>query len=128
MVTAVTSGVKISVVTEYRDYHSNPHNSLYLFSYQITIENTNDFAVQLLRRNWHIQDSNGEKREVDGEGVVGQQPIIEPGCKFEYDSACNLNSDMGSMYGSYTFQKVLDGTTFEVDIPEFQMLVPYRMN
>lgn len=128
MVTAVTAGIKISVATEYREYHSNPHNFLYLFSYHITIENMNDFSVQLLRRSWQINDSNGETREVEGEGVIGQQPIIEPGNTFEYESACNLNTDMGAMLGSYTFQRVLDGDLFDVDIPEFQMEVPFRMN
>lgn len=128
MVTAVTSGIKITVNTEYREDHSNPHNYLYLFSYHVTIENLNDFSVQLLRRHWKITDSNSDYREVKGDGVIGQQPVIEPGQSYEYESACNLNTDTGKMHGHYTFQKVLDGMLFEVEIPEFYMVAPYRLN
>jgi len=67
-------------------------------------------------------------REVEGEGVVGQQPILEPGQKHQYVSGCNLRSGFGKMFGTYLMEKVVDGTEFEVAIPEFNMVVPYLMN
>jgi ApaG protein len=128
MVTKVTEGIKISVETQYRDDYSNPHNFHYLFSYKITIENQNEFAVQLMRRHWYINDSSGDYREVEGEGVVGQQPILENGDVYEYESACNLTTDIGTMRGEYLFKRTFDEQIFKVNIPEFKMVVPYRMN
>ena len=128
MVTKVTEGVKISVATKYRDDYSNPHNFHYLFSYRITIENQNDYTVQLLKRHWYINDSSGEYREVEGEGVVGQQPVLKPGEVYEYESACNLTTDIGSMKGVYLFQREFDGMNFKVNVPEFKMIVPFRLN
>ena len=79
MVTKITDGVKISVETVYQPEYSNPANNHFMFAYKITIENLTDYTVQLMRRHWYIFDSNGTHREVEGEGVVGQQPVIDPG-------------------------------------------------
>ena len=128
MVTAVTQGIKITVETSYRELYSNPLNRQFLFSYRVHIENQNDYTVQLRRRQWHIFDSAGEIREVEGEGVVGQQPIIEPGEKYEYESACNLMTDIGKMHGYYLMEKIIDGQQFHVKIPEFRMVAPNRLN
>ncbi len=128
MVTAITQGVKISVETDYQDEYSNPANEHFMFSYQINIENLSDYAVQLKRRQWFIFDSNGSQREVEGEGVVGLQPIIEPGKSHTYISGCHLSTDMGSMSGNYLMQRLADDTEFIVDIPEFNLIVPYRLN
>lgn len=128
MVTQITSGVKISVETVYQPEYSNPANEHFMFAYQICIENLSEYTVQLLRRHWHIFDSYGSKREVEGEGVVGEQPIIEPGEKHIYVSGCNLKTDMGSMQGTYLMQRLIDDQLFEVDIPAFQLIAPYRMN
>ena len=128
MVTQITSGVKVSVETIYQPEYSNPANEHFMFAYQICIENLGDYSVQLLRRHWHIFDSNGSRREVEGEGVVGEQPVIEPGEKHIYVSGCNLKTDMGSMKGSYLMQRLIDEQLFEVEIPEFQLIAPYRMN
>jgi len=128
MVTAITLGVKISVETTYQDEHSSPANEHFMFAYRITIENLTDYTVQLKRRQWFIFDSNGIQREVEGEGVVGEQPIIEPGERHSYVSACNLNTDMGSMSGNYLMNRLADGKDFIVDIPEFELIVPYRLN
>jgi len=128
MVTAITQGVKISVETDYQDEYSNPANEHFMFSYQINIENLSDYAIQLKRRQWFIFDSNGSQREVEGEGVVGLQPIIEPGQSHSYVSGCHLSTDMGSMSGNYLMQRLADDTEFIVDIPEFNLIVPYRMN
>ena len=128
MVTAITSGIKISVDTSYKELYSNPYNFQYLFAYKVRIENQNDFGVQLLRRHWTIFDSSGEIREVDGDGVIGQQPILAPGDAYEYESACNLVTDMGKMSGTYLMESVIDGEHFVVTIPEFQLSPPYRLN
>lgn len=128
MVTEVTEGVKVSVTTQFMEDYSNPENDYYIFSYKIRIENQNPFTVQLLHRHWEIWDSLSGKRLVDGEGVVGQQPILESGEIYHYESACNLDSEIGSMKGIYTFKRVLDGSRFVVAIPVFYMEVPIRKN
>lgn len=128
MVTAITQGVKISVETMYQDEHSNPANEHFVFAYRINIENLTDYTIQLKRRQWFIFDSNGIQREVEGEGVVGLQPVIEPGESHSYVSGCNLTTDMGSMSGNYLMTRLADDTDFTVDIPEFNLIVPYRLN
>lgn len=128
MTTDVHQGIKISVDTTYRDDYSIPGQNHYLFSYTIQIENMNEFPVQLLRRHWHIKDSVGENREVEGEGVVGEQPILYPGEMHSYQSACNLKTDLGSMRGTYLFKNLLTEEYFNARIPEFQMGVPFRLN
>jgi len=128
MVTAITQDVKISVETIYQDEHSNPANEHYMFAYRIEIENLSDYSIQLMRRRWIIFDSNGSVREVEGEGVVGIQPVIEPGKNYAYVSGCNLKTDIGSMKGNYTMTRLVDDTPFIVDIPEFQLIVPYKLN
>lgn len=128
MVTAITQGVKISVETIYQDEHSNPANEHFMFAYRIDIENLSDFAVQLMRRKWTIFDSNGSLREVEGEGVVGVQPVIESGESYTYVSGCNLKTDLGSMKGYYSMVRLVDNTPFKVEIPEFELIVPYKLN
>jgi len=128
MVNLVTNGIKVTVETTFNKAFSKPHTGYNLFNYQVTLINQSDYTVQLLRRHWYIVDSNGEHIEVEGEGVVGQQPELEPGESYTYESACNLISDMGRMYGTYSFIRKIDDKLFKVSIPEFQMIVPYRMN
>lgn len=128
MVTAITQDVKISVETMYQDDYSNPANEQYMFAYRIEIENLSDYTIQLKRRKWFIFDSNGSKREVEGEGVVGLQPIIEPHSSHAYVSGCQLATEIGSMKGHYYMSRVVDATEFEVDIPEFQLIASYRLN
>ncbi|GAA4459728.1 Co2+/Mg2+ efflux protein ApaG [Nibrella saemangeumensis] len=128
MVTAVTEGIKVSVKTEYQSEYSSPLQAHYVFTYRITIENASENTIQLLRRHWLIYDSNGSVREVEGEGVVGQQPVLEPGEVHEYVSGCNLRSSMGKMVGTYLIERVMDGKRVRVAIPEFMMVVPYKLN
>ncbi|MET4138609.1 Co2+/Mg2+ efflux protein ApaG [Pedobacter sp. UYP1] len=128
MVTAITQGVKISVDTVYQEEYSNPEKEHFMFAYQISVENLSDYSIQLMRRQWFIFDSNGTQREVEGEGVVGIQPVIEPGESYSYVSGCNLTTDMGSMSGNYLMHRIADESDFTVDIPEFQLIVPYRLN
>jgi ApaG protein len=128
MVAKITEGVKVSVSTEYQSDYSNPPQNHFVFTYKILIENFSDYTVQLLRRHWHIHDAQSETREVIGEGVVGMQPVLEPGEQHEYISGCNLKSGIGKMVGTYTMQRIVDGKLFEVNIPEFTMIAPYRLN
>lgn len=128
MVTAISHGVKISVETLFQDEQSNPENEHFMFAYRIEIENLSDYGIQLLRRKWFIFDSNGTVREVEGEGVVGEQPIIEPGKSYVYVSGCNLKTEIGSMKGHYVMQRLVDETNFNVDIPAFELIVPYKLN
>jgi ApaG protein len=128
MVSKISEGVEISIETFYQSDYSNPVNNEYMFAYRITIENHNAFSVKLLKRQWFIFDSNGEHREVDGEGVVGVQPIIKPNEQFQYVSGCNLRTEMGKMQGYYTMENQHSKESFTVKIPPFEMIVPSKMN
>ena len=128
MVKQVTEGITISVETFYQPDYSNPLNNEYMFAYRITIENNNNFPIRLLRRHWHIQDSNGTHREVEGEGVVGMQPVLAPSETYQYVSGSNLRTEIGKMYGVYQMENQHNKKLFEVSIPEFKMVVPFKMN
>ncbi len=128
MTTEITEGVKVTVLTEFQPEYSSPAQAHYVFTYKISIENCSEYTVQLLRRHWFIYDANGSLREVEGEGVVGQQPVLEPGETHEYISGCNLKTGIGKMKGTYLMERVVDGKQFKVRIPEFTMIVPYRLN
>ncbi len=128
MVSKVTEGVKVSVESFYQPDYSNPVNGEYMFAYRVTIENNNTYPVKLLRRHWYIFDSNAAQREVEGEGVVGVQPQINPGDQYQYISGCNLRTEMGKMHGTYLMQNLTDKQDFEVNIPVFHMVVPFKMN
>ena len=128
MVTEITQGIRVSVETEYQPAYSSPSQYHYVFTYRITIENQSENTIQLLRRHWHIADAGHYTREVEGEGVVGQQPVLEPGESHQYVSGCNLKSGIGKMAGTYLMERVVDGTQFEVAIPEFVMVAPFRLN
>lgn len=128
MVTGITKGVKVSVSTQFKQEYSSPMQYHYVFTYKIHIENQSDYSIQLLSRRWFIFDSNGTVKEVEGEGVVGQQPLLEPGESHEYISGCNLKTGVGKMHGEYTFERLVDGKHFQVTIPEFTMIVPFKLN
>ena len=128
MIAEITQGVKVSVETEYQPSYSSPSQYNYVFTYRITIENKSEFTIQLLRRRWHIFDAGFQAREVEGEGVVGQQPVLEPGQSHQYVSGCNLKSGIGKMVGTYQMERIVDGVKFEVVVPEFTMVAPLRLN
>lgn len=128
MVTQITRGVKISVDTMYQAEFSHPENDHFMFAYKISIENLTDSTIQLVSRRWHIFDSNGSHHEVEGEGVVGLQPVIEPGAFHQYVSGCHLKTEMGTMRGCYFMTSLHDGERFEVEIPTFHLIAPYRLN
>ena len=128
MITQITHGIRVCVIPEFKPEYSLPLKNHYYFSYRISIENKSEFPVKLLGRHWYIYDSSGEHNEVEGEGVVGTQPLIGPNEFFEYESACNLSTDIGKMRGNYLMEQVDTGKQFYVQIPEFKMEAPYKLN
>lgn len=128
MVTEVTAGIKVSVETFYQQAHSNPMQSHFVFAYRITIHNESGEVVRLKRRHWHIVDSDGTRREVEGEGVVGEQPYLGIGETYRYVSGCNLNTEIGKMFGTYLMERSGDKKLFYVRIPQFLMVVPCKLN
>ena len=115
--------VAVSAVPQYIAEQSDPANDGYIFSYTITIENVGTVPAQLISRHWIITDATGEVQEVRGLGVVGHQPLLQPGEKFEYTSGCQLETPVGTMRGSYQMTAV-DGTQFDAEIREFTLAVP----
>lgn len=128
MVKTTTHSIEISVEVKYWPQQSIPRENHYFFIYYITIENKSDYSVQLLRRHWDIFDCVSDIRAVDGEGVIGETPVLEPGGKFEYNSGCNLTTDIGYMKGFYIMQRLIDQKEFNVDIPKFDLIVPAKLN
>ena len=128
MATKITEGIQVSVESFFEPEHSSPAHHHYVFSYKIKIHNHSHSAIQLLRRHWHIYDSNGVVREVEGEGVVGVQPTLEPGASHVYVSGCNFQTEIGKMNGTYTMRRLEDDYIFEVTIPQFNMIAPYKLN
>lgn len=123
-----TAGIKVSVESFYQENESRPLASDYFFAYRITIINVSNYTVQLKKRHWYIFDSNGRKSEIEGDGVVGVQPILVPGQSYQYVSGCNLSTTIGKMYGIYQMERIIDGELFNVKIPEFLMIVPFKLN
>ncbi len=128
MVSKISEGVTVSVETFYQPEYSNPVEGDFMFTYRITLENHNSFPVQLLRRHWYIFDSIAGHKEVEGEGVVGVQPQINPAQKYQYMSGCNLQSDMGRMHGVYFMENIQSKKSFLINIPAFEMIVPFKLN
>lgn len=124
---ALTEGVKVTVESRYMPQQSNPRAHRYAFSYHIRIENRGPRAVRLMSRHWHIHEQGGVKREVEGEGVIGQTPLLGRGEHFEYASGAVLATSRGSMHGSYHMYRD-DGTQFDVQIAPFALEQPYSMN
>lgn len=119
--------LEISVQTEYVPEQSQPEDDQYVFSYNISIKNTGQIGVQLISRHWVIVDANNHKQEVRGLGVVGHQPLLQPGERFEYASGTSLATQQGSMFGEYFFVAE-DGHRFEVPIPEFVLSLPRTLH
>lgn len=128
MVQKITSGVQVSVETYYQAHQSVPLKNEYIFAYGITIVNLTTMPIRLVSRHWYIFDSNGLRREVEGMGVVGKQPIIDPNDQFEYVSFVDLTSDMGKMHGTYMVENMFTKELFEVIIPEFTMIAFPKLN
>ena len=119
--------LEISVATQFLDEQSDPDGDRYVFAYTIRIRNLGRLPAQLLDRHWVITDGNGKVEEVRGEGVVGEQPRLEPGEAFTYTSGAVLETAVGSMQGSYHMSGD-DGTEFEAPIPPFTLAVPRTLH
>jgi ApaG protein len=128
MIYQVSNGIQIAVSTSYRPDFSNPQRNEHFFSYRIQIENQSEEIVQLLHRHWFIFDALEGYSEIKGEGVVGLQPILRPGDIHEYESGCNLKSEIGKMHGYYTFIIKNSQKTFKVEIPEFQLIATHLLS
>jgi len=120
-----TRCIHVAVKPAYLDDQSDPDDGRYVWSYTVTIENRGAEAVQLLSRYWSITDGAGVVREVSGPGVVGAQPVIAPGEKFQYTSGCPLETASGVMTGRYQM-KAASGEAFEAEIPAFLLESPYE--
>ena len=127
-VNKISQGISISVSTELNETISIVDQSRFFYDYHIDISNNNPFPVRLLRRHWEISDSLHPKREVDGDGVVGLTPVINPGESFTYSSGCDLYSELGKMKGFYVFERLDNGMEFKVDIPEFSLIFFGKLN
>ena len=119
--------MSVSVVTQYLQEQSNPDHASFVFAYTITIKNTGTVAAQVISRHWIITDAKNHTEEVKGLGVVGHQPLLQPGQSFEYTSGSSLTTPQGSMKGSY-FCVAEDGHRFEVAIPEFVLSIPRTLH
>ena len=117
----------VSVITQYLEEQSEPDRSYYVFAYAITIKNTGQVAAQLISRHWVITDTNNHVTEVSGLGVIGNQPLLQPGEQFEYTSGTSLATPQGSMRGEY-FCVAEDGEQFEARIPEFVLSLPRTLH
>ena len=122
-----TRGIRIHVESTYLSDRSSPRDSQYLFAYQVRISNVGVETAQLVSREWIITSAEGDVERVKGPGVVGEQPVLQPGGSFEYTSYCPLKTAVGSMQGSYQMVTA-DGERFEAEIAPFTLAVPNSLN
>ena len=118
---AVTEGVRVRVLPSFLPDQSDPDRGRYVFAYQVRITNESPQSVRLLSRKWRIIDANGDEKAVEGEGVVGQQPTIEPGKHFDYSSFCPLETGWGTMEGEYRLERS-EGGVIEARIARFYLV------
>jgi len=124
---AITSGIKVQVVSKFIPEHTNPDIPRYFFAYWVTITNDSETAIKLLDRHWEITDAIGKLEVVTGEGVIGKQPIIKPGESFSYNSFCPIETEFGMMSGHYKVKRE-DGHFMKIEIPKFQLISPFSVN
>lgn len=122
-----TRGIRVQVESRYLAEQSSPRESQYLFAYHIRISNEGDGRAQLVSRRWTINDTEGHVEHVNGPGVVGEQPVLDPGDVFEYTSFCPLRTSVGSMYGTYQMITP-DGDEFDAVISPFTLATPNALN
>lgn len=128
MVSQITRGIKISVSTGFKGTYFRNHQICFVFNYEITIENHSKDSVQLTSRHWEILDSLNDIEIVDGEGVIGEKPVIKPGESHTYSSGCLLSSPYGAMKGYYNMINFTNTKNFKVIIPTFKLCVPFALN
>jgi len=124
--TATTQGITVEVRVFYLADQSKPNAREFLWAYHVIIANNGRFAVQLLRRSWRITEAHGHMQAVHGEGVVGEQPVLQPGGKFEYTSGTQLSTPSGFMTGQYHMQAIPSGAQFDIEIPTFSLDSPHQ--
>ena len=122
-----TNGIRVQVSSQFLPDRSSPKEEQYVFAYHITITNEGTDTAQLISRHWIITNAEGETEEVQGPGVVGEQPVLKPGEHFEYTSFCPLKTNVGTMHGSYTMVTP-DGAAFQARIAPFTLAVPFALN
>jgi Uncharacterized protein affecting Mg2+/Co2+ transport len=127
MLETLSPNIEVNVKVVYVPSESRPDQNYFFFAYKIQITNKSSAPVQLMSRHWTISDARGVKEEVRGPGVVGVQPKIQPGASFEYDSACPLTTNTGSMKGAY-HMTAENGEVFQVAIPEFYLIAPMALH
>lgn len=125
MYTKTTHDLKVSVKPQYLMEQSVPEESHYVWAYTIFVENLSDIKVKLLNRYWKITDAIGQTQIVEGEGVVGEKPVLRSGEGFQYTSGTVLVTSSGLMVGSYEMQNMVSGNNFWIDIPAFSLDSPY---
>ncbi len=123
---ATTAGIRVQVSVFYLADQSKPESSHFVWAYRVTISNQSRLTVQLLRRTWRITDAHGRTQHVHGEGVVGEQPVLEPGESFEYTSGTPLSTASGFMTGQYHMIDTASGEAFDIDIPSFSLDSPHQ--
>lgn len=121
------ASVSVSVKTEHLKHHSQAKQNKFAFAYHITITNHHEQQLQLMSRHWVITDGNGKVTEVEGDGVVGEQPLIEPKQSYHYSSGALLDTPVGTMQGHY-HMKNLEGDTIKASIPLFTLAKPNSIN
>ncbi len=119
--------IRVSVQSYYISEQSNPDDNHYVFAYTVNIHNNGSVPAKLLSRHWIITDSDGKTQEVTGEGVIGEQPHIQPGDSFEYTSGTHMETPVGSMHGSYQMMAD-DGVNFDAEIPAFTLALPSALH
>lgn len=124
---ATTRGIRVQVESVYVEERSAPNQAYYFFAYHVTISNVGEETATLVSRVWIITDGNGNVERVEGPGVVGEQPRLEPGHSFEYTSFCPLTTPFGTMHGTYQM-KTDAGETFDAEIAPFSLEVPGVVN
>jgi ApaG protein len=122
-----TNGIRVRVKTQFLPDRSSPADAQFVFAYHITISNIGSSVAQLISRHWIITTADGETEEVQGAGVVGEQPVLRPGEQFEYTSFCPLKTNVGTMHGSYTMVTPA-GEMFQARIAPFTLAVPHALN
>lgn len=128
MYSHTSNDIKVSVSCHYNAERSYPLRNHYVFEYHVSIFNEGNIAVQLLNRHWFIFDSGGFFREVQGDGVIGKQPILEPGESHHYKSWCTLKTPIGTMDGKYGFVDLSTLQPFDATIPPFKLVAPFKLN
>lgn len=124
---AITDGIRVTVTSRYLPEQSHPQGHRYVWAYTVQVANEGDRPAKLTSRHWIITDSNGKVDEVKGPGVVGEQPHLEPGERFQYTSGCILQTPRGTMHGSYQMIRD-DGVRFDAEIAPFTLTMPVDLN